>query len=182
MRPRRRRQGNPGRHSRLSRQPRDQGRRGHGRLRRAVLARAVGRRPIARPNARLFQADHGQQSSQPCSRRRCPASSTTTWFWANIAARRSTLARRSVFGRASVFRPANPLGAGQLRPDRSVADRRVHRPRRLCGAGEGFAGNDARRRVRHGRAERLARPRRRRLSHRQKMEVRPPVGRAIRNI
>ncbi len=47
-----------------------------------------------------------------------------------------TVARRPFPGRTSLFRPANSLGAGQLRTDRSRADRGVHRPGRLPGVGE----------------------------------------------
>ena len=122
-----------------------------------------------------FKQITADKVASAAGRRPCTARCPRTWSWASIATTTLTaLARRALPGRASVFRPADALGAGQLRPDRSVADRRVHRPRRLQGPGQDvLRAHDARAGLRHGRGQRPAGPRRRRVPHGQEMEVRP---------
>ncbi len=73
--------------------------------------------------------------------------------------------------RHPVLRAPEPRAA-QLGPDRPGEHRRVHRPRRLPGPGQGAHRDDARGGHRRDQDVRPARPRRRRLPHRAEVAVR----------
>ena len=136
LRPRGRGPGDDGRRAGLSRLPRNSGRRGQDRLHRTLLHGTDRRYPVARPHAGLVPTGHGQEGAATVGRSLCrpPAGGDDPGPAPPRHADR--LGRSAVSRRTSLFRPADPLGPGQLRPDRSGGDRRIHRPRRLrapCG-------------------------------------------------
>ena len=181
LRPRGRGPGHDGRRAGLSRLARNPGRRGQDRLHRTLLHGADRRYPVARPDAGLVPASHGPEGAAILGRSPCRPAAGDDGPGPAPPRHADRLGRRAVSRRTPLFRPADPLGPGQLRPDRSGGDRRIHRPRRLCGPVEDLEGKDAGAGLRDGRGQRPPRPGRRRLSHGHEVEVRPQCPRQSRS-
>ncbi len=72
-------------HPRVPRHPRNQRRRGQGRLHRPVLGRTDRRHPVARPRAGLLPTGHGRQGAGDFSTQSLPAACRKRWCSASIA-------------------------------------------------------------------------------------------------